>query len=156
MFCPPHSLSLLSGATLSVGISQRPPFLRKLPGIQGSHGSFFFFLNMYIKLYLLIYLYLAELGLPCCAGCSLAVLRRGYSLAVLRGFLTAVASLVEHGLRHTGSIVVVHRLSCSAAHGTFPDQGWNLCLLHWQVDSLPLSHQGSPTDCVLKTVDWIN
>ena len=23
-------------------------------------------------------------------------------------------------------------------------QGLNLCLLHWQVDSLPLSHQGSP------------
>ena len=31
--------------------------------------------------------------------------------------------------------------------GIFPAQGWNphlLCLLHWQVDSLLLSHQGSP------------
>ena len=31
--------------------------------------------------------------------------------------------------------------------GIFPTQGLNLCLLslrHWQVDSLPLSHQGSP------------
>ena len=27
--------------------------------------------------------------------------------------------------------------------GIFPTQGSNLCLLHWQVDSLPLSHQGS-------------
>ena len=27
--------------------------------------------------------------------------------------------------------------------GTFPDQGWNPCPLHWQVDSLPLSHHGS-------------
>ena len=26
----------------------------------------------------------------------------------------------------------------------FPDQGSNPCLLHWQVDSLSLSHQGSP------------
>ena len=26
----------------------------------------------------------------------------------------------------------------------FPTQGWNLCLLHWQEDSLLLSHQGSP------------
>ena len=26
--------------------------------------------------------------------------------------------------------------------GIFPDRGSNLCLLHWQVDSLPLSHQG--------------
>ena len=24
------------------------------------------------------------------------------------------------------------------------DQGWNLCLLHWQVDSYTLHHQGSP------------
>ena len=28
--------------------------------------------------------------------------------------------------------------------GIFPTQGLNLCLLHWQVDSLPLSQQGSP------------
>ena len=28
--------------------------------------------------------------------------------------------------------------------GLFPDQGLNPCLLHWQVDSLPLSHQRSP------------
>ena len=27
--------------------------------------------------------------------------------------------------------------------GIFPTQGSNLCLLHWQVDSLPLSHWGS-------------
>ena len=31
-----------------------------------------------------------------------------------------------------------------------PDQGWNLCLLHWQADSLPLSHQGSPICISLK------
>ena len=104
---------------------------------------------------MLIFLFLAELGLHCCAGCSLAVSRRGYSLAAVRGFLIAVASLVVHGLVDTGPVVVVHRPSCSAARGTFPDQGSNLCLLHWQVDSLPLSHQGSPTYCVLKTVDWI-
>ena len=28
--------------------------------------------------------------------------------------------------------------------GTFPTQGSDSCLLPWQVDSLPLSHQGSP------------
>ena len=27
--------------------------------------------------------------------------------------------------------------------GIFPTQGSNPCLLHWQADSLPLSHQGS-------------
>ena len=35
-------------------------------------------------------------------------------------------------------------LSCSKACVIFLDQGLNPCLLHWQVDSLPLSHQGSP------------
>ena len=45
----------------------------------------------------------------------------------------------------TGSVVVAHRLSCSAACGVLLDQGLNLYLLHWQADSLPLSHQGSPT-----------
>ena len=34
-------------------------------------------------------------------------------------------------------------LSCSEASGILPDLGMNLCLLHWQADSLPLSHQGS-------------
>ena len=41
-----------------------------------------------------------------------------------------------------GSVAVVHGLNCSEAGGIFPDQGPNPCLLHWQVDSLPMSHQG--------------
>ena len=35
--------------------------------------------------------------------------------------------------------------------GIFPAQGSNLCLLcllHWQVDSLPLRHLGSPCVCM--------
>ena len=32
--------------------------------------------------------------------------------------------------------------------GIFLTQGLNLCLLHWQVEFLPLSHQGSLTMCV--------
>ena len=43
------------------------------------------------------------------------------------------------------SVVVAHGLSCSMACGIFPDQGSNPCLLHWQADSQPLHHQGSPT-----------
>ena len=35
-------------------------------------------------------------------------------------------------------------LSCLLARGIFLDQGLNLCLLHWQVDSSPLSYEGSP------------
>ena len=30
--------------------------------------------------------------------------------------------------------------------GILQTQGMNQHLLHWQVDSLPLSHQGSPSD----------
>ena len=37
-----------------------------------------------------------------------------------------------------------HRLSCSAVCGVFLDQEPNTCPLHRQVDSSPLSHQGSP------------
>ena len=43
-----------------------------------------------------------------------------------------------------GLPVVVLGLSCSMVCGIFLDQGLNVCLLHWQEDSLPLSHQGSP------------
>ena len=53
------------------------------------------------------------------------------------------AEVEVHGLWGTGSVVVAHRLSCSTACRIFLDQGSNLCLLHWQVDSLPMSHQGS-------------
>ena len=42
------------------------------------------------------------------------------------------------------SVVVARGLSCSAACGIFPDQGLNLCPLHWQADSQPLRHHGSP------------
>ena len=35
----------------------------------------------------------------------------------------------------TGSVVVAHGLSCSAACGVFPDQGSNPCPLHWHADS---------------------
>ena len=62
-------------------------------------------------------------------------------LAAEPGLLTSEASLVaEHG---TGLVPPRHRLSSSTARGIFPDQGLNPCLLHWQVDSLPLSRHGS-------------
>ena len=53
--------------------------------------------------------------------------------------------VVEHkALGHTGSGVMAHRLSCSTAGGVFLDQGSNPSLLHCQVDSEALDHQGSP------------
>ena len=38
---------------------------------------------------------------------------------------------------------MAHGLSCSVACGIFPDQGSNLCPLHWQADSYPLCLQRS-------------
>ena len=76
---------------------------------------------------------MAALGLHCCGGLSLLA---ATGVAVC-GLLIAVASLVAE-LRALGaqaSVVVARGLSCSAACGTFPDQGSNLCPLHWQVDS---------------------
>ena len=81
----------------------------------------------------------------------------GLSLVLARGLLIAVASPVEHGLwgvwasvfvaprlQSTDSVVVAHGLSCSAACGISLDQGPNSCLLHWQMDSLPLSQRVAP------------
>ena len=48
------------------------------------------------------------------------------------------------GSRAWASVVGLRRLSCSMARGIFPDQGSNLCLLHWQMDRLSLNHPGSP------------
>ena len=42
------------------------------------------------------------------------------------------------------SVVAVRRLSCFEACGIFPDQGSTPYPPHWQADSHPLYHQGSP------------
>ena len=53
------------------------------------------------------------------------------------------------GSRRAGSVVVAHGPSCSTACGILPDQGSNPCSLHWQADSQPLHHQGSPQSLVI-------
>ena len=55
------------------------------------------------------------------------------------------------GSRCAGSVVVAYRPSRSVACGIFPDQGLNLCPLHWQADSQPLRHQGSPAHFLIKS-----
>ena len=59
------------------------------------------------------------------------------------------------GSRRAGSVVVAHGPSCSAACGFLPDQGSNPCPLHWQADSQPLRHQGSPLTHLLFTSTMI-
>ena len=68
----------------------------------------------------------------------------GFSCCGARALGQTGSVAVIPGLQSTGSGVVVHGLSCSMACGIFPEQGLNLCLLHRQVDYLPLNHQESP------------
>ena len=84
--------------------------------------------------------------LCCCTSCSLVAMIGSTLSLWCTGLLIAAASLgMEHRLQSAGSVIVTHGLSCSKACGIFPDQGSNPYLLHQQVDSSPLSHQGSPT-----------
>ena len=65
--------------------------------------------------------------------------------------LSPVASLVAQAPGAQASVAVARGrgsgnawLSCPGACGIFLDQEPNLYPLHWQVDSQPLDHQGSP------------
>ena len=78
-------------------------------------------------------------------GLSLVAASGGHSSSLCVGLsLSRPLLLRSTGSRRTGSVVVAHGPSCSAACGIFPDQGLNPCPLHWQADSQPLRHQGSP------------
>ena len=113
--------------------------------------------STFFNTYHFTYVFLAVLGLRCCWGFSVDMVSRA-ALVAVRRLLTVVASLVaEHrlwgawpsvvsapGLYSPGSVAVVHGPGCPKAYGTLPDQVLNPCPLHLQVDSLPLSYQGSP------------
>ena len=62
---------------------------------------------------------------------------------------TQASVVVACGLQSTGSVVVAHGLSRSAACGIFPDQDSNPCPMNLQVDSQPLYHQGRPYHLIL-------
>ena len=117
-------------------------------GGKNLHFTFFFFFN----LYLFIYLFMAVLGLRFCARAfSLLAASGGHSSSRCAGLsLSRPLLLRSTGSRCAGSAIVAHGPSCSAACGILPDQGSNPCPLHWQADSQPLRHQGSPTFLILK------
>ena len=110
-------------------------------------------LHSFLFLILFIYLWLCWVFVFV-RGLSLVAASGGHSsswcpgLSLLRPLL-----LQSTGSRCAGSVVVAHGPSCSAACGIFPDQGLNPCPLHWQADSQPLRHQGSP---VLHSFLWLN
>ena len=89
-------------------------------------------------------------------GLSLVAASRGRSSSRCAGLLLSRPLLLRStGSRRAGSVVVAHGPSCSAACGIFPDQGSNPCPLHWQADSQPLHHQGSPASLLLATGPFV-
>ena len=78
-------------------------------------------------------------------GLSLVAAGGGHSSSWCVGLsLSRPLLLWSTGSRRAGSVVVAHGPSCSVACGILPYQGSNPCPLHWQADSQPLHHQGSP------------
>ena len=104
---------------------------------------FFFFKEFHF--YLFIYLFRLCWVFVSVRGLSLVEASGGHSSSrCARLSLSRPLLLWSAGSRRAGSAVVAHGPSCSAACGIFPDQGLNPCPLHWQADSQPLRHQGSP------------
>ena len=105
--------------------------------------SFFFFFKV-LNFYLFIYLWLCWVSASV-RGPSPAAASGGHSSSRCAGLsLSRPLLLRSTGSRRTGSAIVAHGPSYSAACGILPDQGPNPCPLHWQADSQPLHHQGSP------------
>ena len=90
------------------------------------------------------FLYLWRLGATLHLWCV------GFSLQWL--LLLQTSGSRARGLSSCGSRALEHRLSscgtrpysCSMACGIFPEQESSPWPLHWQADSQPLDHQGSP------------
>ena len=99
---------------------------------------YFFLMNLFIYFWL-CWVFISVWGL------SLVAASGGYSSLRCTGLSLSRPLLLRGTVsRRAGSVVVAHGPSCSAACGILPDQGSNPCPLHWQADSQPLRHQGSP------------
>ena len=90
---------------------------------------------------------MAALGLPCCTWASSSHGEQDHSSRSSRRGGSSYCGAQALGC--AGSVVVAHRLICPVACGIFPDQGSNRCPLHWQADSYPLDHPGSPMNTIL-------
>ena len=110
----------------------------------GSYQLSIFFCCCYKFIYLFIYFWLCWVFVSV-RGLSLVAASGGHSSLRCAGLSLSWPLLLRStGSRRAGSVAVTHGPSCSAACGIFPDQGSNPCPLHWQADSQPLHHQGSP------------
>ena len=107
----------------------------------GRHDITFFFFLIYLWL---CWVFVSVQGLSLVVASGVHSSSRCVDLSLSRPLL-----LRSTGSRRAGSVIVAHGPSCSAACGIFPDQGSNPCPLHWQADSHPLRHQGSPWHHIL-------
>ena len=115
--------------------------VHKVEGARNLSGFFFFFFFFFNKFiyFWLCWVFVSVRGLSPVAASGGHASSRCAGLSLSRPLL-----LRSTGSRRAGSVVVAHGPSCSAACGILPDQGSNPCPLHWQADSQPLRHQGSP------------
>ena len=126
-------ISLLRGMLTSIFFQEKVNFLIFFFNVWG----FFKLINYFIYFWL-CWVFVSVRGL------SLVAASRGLSSSRCTGLsLSRPLLLQSTGSRRAGSVIVAHGPRCSAACGIFPDQGSNLCPLHWQADSQPLHHQGS-------------
>ena len=108
---------------------------------------YFYFFNLFIYLFLLCWVFVSVRGLSLVAASGSHSSSRCAGLSLSRPLL-----LWSTGSRRAGLVVVAHGPSCSTACGIFPDQGSNPYPLHWQADSQPLHHQGSPGSYFFKFI----
>ena len=126
----------------------RPFLVTAIIWKQYQNKSFFFF-NFVFFIYLFIYVCLCWVFVSV-RGLSLVAASGGHSSSQCTGLSLSWPLLFRStGSRRAGSVIVAHGPSRSAACGIFPDQGSNPCPLHWQADSQPLRHQGSPRTSLL-------
>ena len=117
---------------------------------------YYYFLMLFLSAYILfMYVWLCWVVVSE-RGLSLVAASGGHSSSQCTGLsLSRPLLLRSTGSRRAGSVIVAHGPSCSAACGVFPDQGSNPRPLHWQADSQPLRHQGSPIGIFLIEVYFI-
>ena len=122
----------------------------KLEQKNGVKSKYFFFLKIFICWFMwLCWVFVSVWGPSPVAASG------GHSSSRCAGLLLSRPLLFRStGSRRSGSAVVAHGPSCSAACGILPDQGSNPCPLHWQADSQPLRHQGSPLHIFLLSASY--
>ena len=116
-------------ALLSMGILQA----RKMEWVSISFSRKYLIQVLYFFIRS-IDLFLVALGLCCCMWAFSSYSEQGLLLIAVPGLHTVVTFFCcrAQALGTWASVVVVHRLNCSAACGIFLDQGLNTCPLHWR------------------------